>query len=263
MSQWAKSTSRTRDFTKRYRRFQIASRLIELRHRDCLLVIERNQEQICLAMKLKRAIAALILVCAFAAPVAAGTFEEAVDANARGDYAKALRLIRPLANDGDAAAQFNLGLMYVTGHGVQQDYAAAALWYRKAAEQGYGLAQSNLGVLYRDGRGVPQGNAEAVMWFRKAPDQGDAVAQYLLGDQYTKGSGVSQDFAEAVVWFRKAADQGHPVAMLHLGVMYAEGRGVPQDYVRAHMWFSLAAAHGEQRAVQTLDMAERRMTQRK
>jgi TPR repeat protein len=91
---------------------------------------------------------------AFAAPVAAGTFEEAFDANARGDYAKALRLIRPLANDGDAAAQFNLGLMYMTGHGVQQDYAAAALWYRKAAEQGYGLAQSNLGFLYRDGRGV-------------------------------------------------------------------------------------------------------------
>ena len=88
-------------------------------------------------MKLKCAIAAIVLVsAAFAAPVAAGTFEDAVDANARGDYAKALRLIRPLANDGDAAAQFNLGLMYFTGHGVQQDNAAAALWFRKAAEQG-------------------------------------------------------------------------------------------------------------------------------
>jgi uncharacterized protein len=62
-------------------------------------------------MRLKRAIAAMILVSAFAAPVAAGTFEDAVDAHARGDYAKALRLIRPLANDGDASAQFNLGLM--------------------------------------------------------------------------------------------------------------------------------------------------------
>src|ERR1700720_2894943 len=64
-------------------------------------------------MKLKRAIAAIVLASAFAAPVAAGTFEDAVDANARGDYTKALRLIRPLANDGDAAAQFNLGLMYI------------------------------------------------------------------------------------------------------------------------------------------------------
>ena len=59
-------------------------------------------------MKLKRSIAAIVLVSAFAGPVAAGTFEDAVDAHARGDYAKALRLIRPLANDGDAAAQFNL-----------------------------------------------------------------------------------------------------------------------------------------------------------
>src|ERR1700684_2376910 len=84
-------------------------------------------------MKLKGAIAAIVLVSAFAAPVAAGTFEDAVDAHARGDYAKALRLIRPLANDGDASAQFNLGLMYTTGQGVQQDNAAAALWFRKAA----------------------------------------------------------------------------------------------------------------------------------
>jgi uncharacterized protein len=106
------------------------------------LVIEHNQEQSCQTMELKRAIAAIVLVSAFAAPVAAGTFEDAVDAHARGDYAKALRLIRPLANDGDASARFNLGLMYTTGQGVQPDNAAAALWFRKPAEQGYVLAQS-------------------------------------------------------------------------------------------------------------------------
>jgi hypothetical protein len=118
-------------------------------------------------MKLKRAIATIVLISAFAAPVAADTFEDAVDAHARGDYAKALRLIRPLANDGDAAAQYNLALMYMTGQGVQQDYTAAAIWFRKAAEQGYAFAQSNLGTLYRDGRGVPENDAEAVVWFRK------------------------------------------------------------------------------------------------
>jgi hypothetical protein len=83
--------------------------LIKLSCHDGFLVIEHNQEQSCQAMKLKRAIAAIVLVSAFAAPVAAGRFEDAVDAHARGDYAKALRLIRPLANDGDASAQFNLG----------------------------------------------------------------------------------------------------------------------------------------------------------
>jgi hypothetical protein len=227
---------------------------------DGLLVIEHCQEQSCQTMKLKRAIAAIVLVSAFAAPVAAGTFEDAVDAHARGDYAKALRLIRPLANDGDASAQFNLGLMYATGQGVQQDNAAAALWFRKAAEQGYAFAQSNLGTLYLYGRGVTQDDTEAVMWFRKAADQGDAVAEFLLGNQYANGKGVPQDYSEAMIWFQRAAEQGHSVAKLYLGVMYAEGRGVPQDYVRAHMWFSLSAAQGEQRAVKTLEMAERRMT---
>jgi TPR repeat protein len=211
-------------------------------------------------MKFKHALAAVILASWVAVPAAAGPFEDAVDAHARGDYGKALRLIRPLANDGDAAAQFNLGLMYMTGQGVQQDSAAAAIWFQKAAEQGYAFAQSNLGVLYRDGQGVQQDSAAAAIWFRKAADQGDAVAQYLLGDQYAKGAGVSQDFNEAVIWFQKAAEQGHPIAMLNLGVMYAEGRSVPQDYVRAHMWFNLSAAKGEQRAVKVLDMAERRMT---
>src|SRR5271163_3427917 len=114
-------------------------------------------------MNLKCAIAAIVLAsgAAFAAPVAAGTFEDAVDAHARGDYAKALRLIRPLANDGDASAQFNLGLMYMTGQGVRQDNDAAALWFRKAAEQGHAPAQSNLGTLYIYGRGVAQDDTEA------------------------------------------------------------------------------------------------------
>jgi uncharacterized protein len=234
--------------------------LIGLPCHSCLLVIEHNQEQSCQTMKLKRAIAAIVLASAFAAPLAAGSFEDAVDAHARGDYAKALRLIRPLANDGDAAAQFNLGLMYLTGQGVQQDDAAAALWFRKSAEQGYVLAQTNLGVLYRDGRGVAQGVTEAVMWFRKAAEQGDAVAEFLLGNQYAFGKGVPQDYSEAMIWFLKAAEQDHPKAKLYLGVMYAEGRGVPQDYVRAHMWFSLAAVQGEQSALKTIEMAEKRMT---
>jgi uncharacterized protein len=225
-----------------------------------LLIGDRAKAESCQTMKLKRATAAIVLATAVAAPVAAGTFEEAVEAHARGDYAKALRLIRPLANDGDAVAQFNLGLMCVTGQGVQQDDAAAALRFRKAAEQGYAFAQSNLGALYRDGRGVTQDYTEAVMWFRRAADQGDAVAEFQLGDQYAFGKRVPQDYSEAIIWFGRAAAQGHPVAQLYLGIMYAEGRGVPQDYVRAHMWFSLAAARGEQRAIKTLDMAERRMT---
>jgi uncharacterized protein len=161
-------------------------------------------------MKLKRAIAAIVLASAFAAPVAAGTFEDAVDANARGDYAKALRLIRPLANDGDATAQFNLGLMYVNGHGVQRDDSAAALWFRKAAEQGYALAQSNLGTMYLYGHGMTQNDTEAVMWFRKAQTKATPSPSFYSGTN-------PQDYSEAMIWFQRAAVQGHPVAKLYLG----------------------------------------------
>ena len=64
------------------------------------------------------------------------------------DYAEAVKWYRKAADQGDAAAQFNLGVMYATGQGVPQDYAEAVKWYRKAAEQGHAGAQYNLGVMY-------------------------------------------------------------------------------------------------------------------
>src|SRR5258706_13979882 len=143
-------------------------------------------------MTLKHALAAIILMINFAAPVAAGPFEDAVDAHRRGDYLTALRLIRPLANDGDAVAQYNLGLTYMTGQGVQQDYAMAAIWFRKAAEQGYAFAQSNLGVLYRDGRGVQPDSTEAGKWLRKPGDQGERMGQNSRGLPRAAAKGATQ-----------------------------------------------------------------------
>jgi Sel1 repeat len=68
-----------------------------------------------------------------------------------GDYSTALRLFHPLADNGNAQAQFGLGLLYNDGLGVPQSYAEAIKWFRKAAEQGLAPAQHNLGVMYRDG----------------------------------------------------------------------------------------------------------------
>ncbi len=83
-------------------------------------------------------------------------FQAGVDAYERGDYETALKEFRPLAEQGYASAQSNLGLMYDNGQGVSQDYQEAVKWYRRAAEQGLAIAQSNLGVGYDRGRGVPQ-----------------------------------------------------------------------------------------------------------
>jgi uncharacterized protein len=165
---------------------------------------------------LKHALTAIAFVLYLAAPGIAGPLEDAIDANNRGDPGKAIRLLRPLANDGNALAQYNLAQMYSTGRGVDQDDAAAVVWFRKSAEQDYAFAQSNLGVMYLDGRGVPQDFTKAIIWFRKAAEQGDALAQFSLGVQYSNGPGASLDNTEALKWFRKAADQGHPRARLFL-----------------------------------------------
>ena len=77
-----------------------------------------------------------------------------------------------LANQGDAAAQYNLGLMYDKGEGVRQDYLKARQWYEKAANQGYAQAQFNLGVIYYHGKGVRQNIATAKEFFGKACDNG-------------------------------------------------------------------------------------------
>ena len=117
---------------------------------------------------MRRFFFAVFLVVACATVAAADSLEEAELIYERGDYTQAARLFRPLAEQGIASAQFNLGVMYAKGQGVQQDYQAALKWYRKAAEQGDARAQYNLGLLYENGRGVRRDFIRAHMWYNVA-----------------------------------------------------------------------------------------------
>jgi len=156
----------------------------------------------------------------------------------------------PKGNQGNAVAQFAVGLMYEIGQSVPQDYAEAMKWFRKAADQGNVDGQIGVGALYFDGHGVSQNYAEAMKWYRKAADQGDSFAQLKVGVMYEKGQSVPQDYAEAVRWYRKAADQGDTRAEFMVGFSYIRGKGVPTDFVQAHMWLSLvAASDGENQQV--------------
>ncbi len=209
--------------------------------------------------KTSRGLAVGLLILAFASSSAVtafgGPFDDASAAFQRGDYATAYRLIKPMAEQGHAKAQYNLAVMFQYGQGVPQDYAQTRKWYRKAAEQGLADAQYNLGVMYHDGEGVSQDYAEAMKWFRKAAEQGHAKAQYNLGIMYDKGEGVPQDAAEKVKWYRKAADQGLAAAQFALGVLYRNGQGVPRDNVLAYMWWSLAIPRFSAPEVQKRDIA--------
>ena len=187
----------------------------------------------------------LLLALAGALPAAAQTFEDAAAAYKRDDYTTAFLGFRSLAEQGDADAQFILGLMYRIGEGVPEDDAEAARWIRRAAEQGDADAQFALGRMYRIGEGVLQDDAEAVRWYRRAAAQGNASAQFNLGFMYDNGKGVLQDDAEAVRWYRRAAAQGNASAQFNLALMYRHGEGVLQDDAEAVRWYRRAAAQGD------------------
>ena len=125
----------------------------------------------------------------------------------KGDYAKALKLARPLAEDGNPRAEAIVGLAYYRGRGVTHDDAEAAKWLRRAADKGDASARFTLGVMYGEGRGVPQDFAEAAHWYQLAAEQGDAQAQYNLGLAYARGEGVEQNLVKAHMWFNLSASR--------------------------------------------------------
>ena len=171
-----------------------------------------NSGRVIAMRALRHAASALLLMLAAMAalPTAAQTFDESVAAYERGDHATAHRGFRNLAEQGDASAQFILGVMFRNGEGVAQDYAEAVRWYRRAAEQGDASAQSNLGVMFYKGYGVPQDYAEAVRWYRRAAEQGEAKAQNNLGLMFSKGDGVAQGLCRGhdMVSARRRAGRG-------------------------------------------------------
>lgn len=91
----------------------------------------------------------------------------------------------------------------------QDDDVEALKWYRLSAEQGNANAQFMIGLMYDRGEGVPENDAEAVKWYRLAAEQGDAEAQYNLGNMYANGEGVPEDLVQAYRWFNLAAAQGN------------------------------------------------------
>ncbi len=130
--------------------------------------------------------------------------EKIIEAMERGDYATAFKISLPLAEQGDAEAQYNLGSMYDEGLGVPQDYAEAVKWYRKAAEQGNAKAQNKLGFMYKEGQGVSQDFVQAYMWLDLAAKKGleDAkddravVGGRLTKDRIAEAEGLARQWLE-------------------------------------------------------------------
>ena len=161
----------------------------------------------------------VILMLLLAACDSTADFDRGLTAYNRGDYAAALGEWRPLAEQGNAAAQSGLGAMYYGGQGVPRDEREAANWYRKAAEQGQREAQFRLAVMYDRGIGVPPNYAVAARWYLAAAEQGHAGAQYQLGMLFLAGIAVPKNLVLAHMWFERAAAQGNGAAARSLGAV--------------------------------------------
>ncbi len=118
-------------------------------------------------------------------------YQIGVDAAKRGDYATALREWKPLADQGHAGAQFNLGWMYRQGKGVPQDFRQAARWTRRSAEQGYAAAMGGLAVMRAAGKGVIQDDILAYMWGNLGAAEGNEFAKKVR-DRVSKSMTPSQ-----------------------------------------------------------------------
>jgi len=173
--------------------------------------------------------------------VFAADYEEGKQAYLKKDYALALEILKPLAEQGDSQAQITMGLIYDYGHGVEKNPAESIKWYLMAAEQGVPLVQHDIGVKYFQGQGVEQNYLEAAKWWEQSANSGIADSQFNLGLMHYRGIGIPKDYVKAAKLFEAAAEQGHGNAQYSLAVMYAFGQSKTKDYATALKWFNKSA----------------------
>ena len=113
-------------------------------------------------------------------------------------------------NTTEPQSQYDIGIMYFKGIGVEKDYSIAYRWVRMAANQGHAKAQNDMAFLLSKGLGVRISKREAYIWFLKAAEQSFADAQYNLGIMLSQATdkGMPQHFTLAYMWFEIAAQNG-------------------------------------------------------
>lgn len=139
--------------------------------------------------------------------------DRAIAAYSAGDHATAIDIWEPLAQQGNARAQNNLGVMYSEGQVVDRNVETALEWFRLAADQGFVLAMANIADTYFRGDGIAQDYVLAEQWYRMAAKGGDSEAQYFMGRIFVEGLGVTADPLQGYAWYAIAADSGEERAI--------------------------------------------------
>ncbi len=152
-------------------------------------------------------------------------------------YAEAAKWFRILAQEGDATAMYNLGVLLSSDDNPYRDIGEAINWFQGAARAGHEDALFNLGIIYYKGDGVEQDYAKALGFLQRAAEKGEMDSMFMLGRIYRDGLGVEQDGPAALEWFRKGAALGDDASAYFAGLMLEEGDGVPQDCAEARKFY--------------------------
>lgn len=166
------------------------------------------------------------------------------------DNGDPLLVMRRIGDQGQAEAQFKLGLAYSNGDGVPKDDVEAVRWFREAAVQGHPEAQLHLGYAHYDGKGTPHDEAEAMSWYLKAAKQGLAEARVVLGERFYLDSEGAEWDIRAHFWLQLASEQGYAPAQYRLAELYENRCGKDENHqceycVKAAHWYRKGAEQGD------------------
>ena len=206
------------------------------------------------------------------------------------DYKTVVKWFRLAAEQGNADAQYNLGVMYDKGRGVPQDYKTAMKWYTLATKhEGFSWVNVNVGRMYERGLGVVQNYHTATKYYKIAAKNGydydfkrisdledkgrkrlhfwqffaelgaiDAIIN--IGSMYYIGEGVYQNYKSALIWYKRAAKLRDARALRKLGMMYNQGLGTTKNNIRSYMWFALSDLQNDNKAKININSVSKRMT---
>lgn len=198
----------------------------------------------------KMMLASVWLFALFTASLAqANTLEEAKQKMAEKDYAAARAIYLSLANQNDAKACYNLGLMYQNGDGVTKNLDEAVKWYTKSADLNYAEAQYTLASLVFQRQIQSISYPQAVTYYEQAAKLVHVKSQLNLGMLYLRGDVIAQDMPAAVHWLNLAASNNNSEAQGYLADLYQQGAGVEQSTVKAAMWLMLATQSDDKRLI--------------
>ncbi|KIL98705.1 hypothetical protein CCC_02155 [Paramagnetospirillum magnetotacticum MS-1] len=171
-------------------------------------------------------------------------YDEGLAAYQKRDWATAIREFRPLAAQGNAAAQARLGHMLFDGLGGTKDDVEALRLLNAAAASGDSFAQHVLGSAYFNGRAVPKDISQALIWFGRAAEKGQPESLHAMGEIHFNGLGINKDEGRGIEYFKRAAEKGWPPSLDRLAQYAWEGRAMPTDQVKALEYARPAAEAG-------------------